>query len=838
MKKKEKKEGRFWNLGVIRFLTSQREAPAEGDLLSKWSAGLRRGAEAAIRLLHLEHVVEGSVFLHPWLFCLAILFLTPFLPTMIMLALLGAGVLSLILTYGKGLGRVRLYGPPLRWAALLAVIYALSVFTSVNVGESLYPGMLTAVFMLAGFTAFLGIARWGDLRRAFTVVALGAVAVSLYGFWQRLHPEAYESGWLDEDMFASVAFRVYSTLQNPNVLGEYFLLVTPFAFALALTAGNRRKKILWLAATAAMCICLLLTYSRGCYLGLAFSAAVFLVLLDRRFLILIGAGLLLCPFVLPDTIWSRILSIGDMGDTSTQYRVQIWQGSLRMLRDYWLCGVGPGEGAFNSVYPLYTLNAVDTPHSHSLYLQILCETGIAGLAAFLGFLGSLYRSLLTALRHCRRWETKIFAMAGISAFSGFLLQSLTDHAFYNYRVTLLFFLLAGLCTLLRHEEILFAPYGTAGALALKQHEMPMVLHILSDSNLGGAGRYLLNLFAAYDRERYEMVLALPKGGALAAPAREKGVPVVEVDMDGETSLDLKNILTLRQLCMLLRPDIVQTHGSLSGRIAARAVAARIVYTRHSVFPVKPQKGLRVWGNRHYTDIALAVSPAAEENLKVLGIPAGRIVTMMNGAEPLVPASPQEQSALRQQYGVTEGIFTAGIFARLEPYKGQETILEAAALLKRQGKSLNLLICGTGSQEEALKAHIEKLGLGDMVIMTGFVEKVDGLMSLLDVQINASTGTETSSLSLIEGMSLGIPVIASRYGGTPYLIHQEEEGLLFPPGDSEALAACLTRMMEEPEFRKACGNRAKNAYLEKYTAKIFAENVENVYADVLRRRAPS
>lgn len=824
------------------WLTGQTSGRPEGDALSRGSDALVRGLERLGERLRLERILKGSVFLHPSLFLLLAAAFLPFLPTMALLALAAATGLSLVLTCAAGKGRPRLYTPAMRWAGLLAAVYLLSIAMSVVPGKSLLPGLLMAAFVLYAFGAYLGPRSYGELRQVFAVIAAGAVLVSLYGFWQKLHPEAYQTGWLDEDMFSAITFRVYATFANPNVLGEYFLLVIPFAFALALTAPNRRKKLLWAGAALIMCVCLLLTYSRGCYLGLLLAALIFLVLLDRRFLLPAAVLLVLSPLYVPDSIWQRLLSIGNMGDTSTSYRASIWIGTLRMLKDFWFCGAGPGEAAFNAVYPLYGLAAVDAPHSHNLYLQLVCDTGITGLIVFLGFIGSLMRSLLTTLRHSRRKETKIFAMAGISAFSGVLLQGLTDYTFYNYRVMLLFFMLAGLCLLLRHEKALIAAHGTAGQLLLRQRERPLVLHILSDTNMGGAGQYLLNLFSAYDRDAYSMALVVPCGAVMKARAEELGIPVIEVDAPGERSLDLRSIFALRRVCMLVQPELVQSHGSLSGRIAARACGARIIYTRHSVFPVSPKlkagpgHWISRWINRHYADLCLAVSPAAEENLLELGAKKDRIVTMMNGAPALTPASEEEKRALRQQYGISEGEFTAGIFARLEEYKGQTTVVEAAKILEAQGKHLKVLICGTGTMEAPLRQKIKELGLQDTVILCGFVEQVAGVLSLLDVQLNASTGTETSSLALIEGMSLGIPTIASAYGGTPYLIRNGQEGLLFPPGDARQLAACMARLMDEPELRRALGQGGYNAYREKYTARVFAENVEAAYKQALGKGA--
>lgn len=825
-----------------RWAAGQPDHAPEGDLLSRASGALTGLLARGGKRCRLERLLGGSVFLHPAFFLILTAALLPFLPTMALLALAAASGLSLILTCAVGQGRPRLYTPALRWVGLLAVVYLLSIAVSVTPRTSLLPGLLMTAFVLYTFAAYLSPRNYGTLRTVFSAIVLGGVLVSLYGFWQKLHPAAYQTGWLDEDMFSSITFRVYATFANPNVLGEYFLLVIPFAFALAFTAPNRRKKLLWAAAAAAMCVCMLLTYSRGCYLGLLLSVLVFLVLLDWRFLIPAAVLLALSPLYVPDSIWQRLLSIGNMGDTSTSYRASIWIGTLRMLKDFWLCGVGPGENPFNSVYPVYALSAVDAPHSHNLYLQLICDTGITGLIVFLGFLGSLLRSLITTMRHCRRRETKIFAIAGISAFAGVLLQGMTDYTFYNYRVMLLFFLMAGLCLLLRQEEALITAHGTVGELMLRERGKPLVLHILSDTNMGGAGQYLLNLFSAYDREQYAMALVVPRGAVMKERAKLLGIPVVEAEIPGERSMDLRSIFALRRICILLQPELVQSHGSLSGRIAARACGAKIIYTRHSVFPVSPRlkagpgHWASRWLNRHYADLCLAVSPAAEENLLELGARKDRIVTMMNGAPALTPASAEEKQALRQKYGLAEGEFTAGILARMEEYKGQTTVVDAAKILEEQGRHLKVLICGAGSMEAPLRQKIRELGLENTVILCGFVENVAGVLSILDVQLNASTGTETSSLALIEGMSLGLPTIASAYGGNPYLIRDGQEGLLFRPGDARQLAACIARLMDDPALGQTLGRNGNAAYMEKYTARAFAANVEAAYERALGKGA--
>jgi glycosyltransferase involved in cell wall biosynthesis len=313
-------------------------------------------------------------------------------------------------------------------------------------------------------------------------------------------------------------------------------------------------------------------------------------------------------------------------------------------------------------------------------------------------------------------------------------------------------------------------------------------------------------------------------------------------MPGEKSMDFKSILTLRQILILVRPDLVQTHGSMSGRIAARSCGAKILYTRHSVFPISEKLragfGHKVSGlmNHHYSDLNLAVSPAAADNLRELGLRDRDIRVVMNGVAPMEGPSPERAQALRQEFGLEETCFTAGMFARLEPYKGQRTVLEAAKLLKEQGNRLRIFICGMGPDADALHTMRDSLELQDTVTLLGFVENVGELLGLMDVQLNASTGTEATSLSLLEGMSLGLPTVASRYGGTPYLIHEGQEGLLFEPGDSQGLADCLKKLMEDAALRQQLGRNARVSYENGYTAEHFARGVQAVYAELLGKEA--
>jgi O-antigen ligase len=123
-------------------------------------------------------------------------------------------------------------------------------------------------------------------------------------------------------------------------------------------------------------------------------------------------------------------------------------GTIDMLKDYWFSGIGPGTAAFNLIYPAYGLNTIAAPHAHNLYLQLMCDSGILGLGLFGLLLLSFYRMNFTAFSRTRDKETRIYLIAVVASVSGFLLQGMTDYAFYNNRVTLLFWVIIGLGAIL------------------------------------------------------------------------------------------------------------------------------------------------------------------------------------------------------------------------------------------------------------------------------------------------------------------------------------------------------------------------------------------------------
>ena len=371
--------------------------------------------------------------------------------------------------------------------------------------------------------------------------------------------------------------------------------------------------------------------------------------------------------------------------------------------------------------------------------------------------------------------------------------------------------------------------------------MIKVLNIITDSNIGGAGRCLINYLRYCDRSNFEVKVILPRGSLLIPEVQALDYSYIEADHIAERSFSPEALGALLAIIRRERPDIVHTHGSFSGRIAAKLAGCKVIYTRHGAFPVSPKlkSGPGHWLNGlingFFAHQIVAVSPATAENLVESGVREKKITVIANGVAQLPTVSPEKTRMLKAQWNLPEGTFVAGFPARLEVYKGHQLLLDAAARLKAQGRDFRILIAGSGTEEAAIQAKIQELDLSSHVLFLGFVEDMAGLFSVMDVQLNCSYESEACSLSIIEGMGAGVPAVASRCSGNPWLVADGVTGLLFENNDSADLARKLAFLMDHPEQLESMRLASLQAYQRRFTGEIFAANLESLYQNTLNRK---
>lgn len=366
-----------------------------------------------------------------------------------------------------------------------------------------------------------------------------------------------------------------------------------------------------------------------------------------------------------------------------------------------------------------------------------------------------------------------------------------------------------------------------------------VLHVISDSNIGGAGVLLTSLLRNFDSARVQSTVAIPEGSALRGRLETLGVPMRVL----HAPADRYSMASIRELCHMIREtesEIVHANAALNARIAGKRCGVRVLHTRHCCFPVTgiwrfpPMRYLGGAYNRRLSDRVIATAEAAATDLSALGIARDRIDVVINGSEEVRAVGEDELARLRQRWGLRKEDFVVGICARLEEYKGHEVFLRAARLLIERLPHLRLrfLIVGTGTRLVALERMASSLGISPWVTFCGFVEDMAPIYRLLRVNVNCSHGTETSCLALSEGMSAGVPCVVSDYGGNRAMVEESEAGTVFPVGDAVALADAVARIATDPVLEARMKKAAYARYLEHYTAKEMTDRVTEIYEGLM------
>ena len=387
----------------------------------------------------------------------ALIVALPFLPTMVLVA----GILFCLLVFlaKSYLSENKIsfrYSSVNLFMLLFGAAYIWGVINSYAKISSAKSVLVYLVFMLSYYLILNTIVNKKQLWTLLQLLCVASLPCAVLGVYQYMNPEQL-TGWQDADMFGDIAGRIVSFFENPNVYGEYLIIMIMINLGVVLHATSIKSKILYLITLALNVLCIFLTYSRGCWIGVAVSMMLFLFIKHRKWFVAAICLGFVALFFLPDSIMNRILSIGNLADTSTSYRMYIWEGIVHMLKDFWVTGVGVGTDAFNHIYPYYSYGAIAAPHPHNLYLLILAETGLIGMVAFLGLTIILVKKLFVTVSNAKDSFCGEFAAILLSAIIGFLIQGVFDNVWYNYRVFLFYFIIIGIsvvvCMIDKESEV-------------------------------------------------------------------------------------------------------------------------------------------------------------------------------------------------------------------------------------------------------------------------------------------------------------------------------------------------------------------------------------------------
>lgn len=360
-----------------------------------------------------------------------------------------------------------------------------------------------------------------------------------------------------------------------------------------------------------------------------------------------------------------------------------------------------------------------------------------------------------------------------------------------------------------------------------------VVHLVSTLNMGGLEKVVYDLTRLADRNQFELqVICLGEVGELATDYAALGIPVTSLGVLG------KGIMSgIRALSRVLRsdpPDVIHTHNPsphIVGAVAAKWVGTRVVvHTKHG--RNYPDEFRKVWVNRvatWFTDQVVAVSQdSAEVATKIERITRHKVLTIRNGID-LNKFSGDFSEASRDPL---RAIHVARL---MYPTKDQKTLLRAVRLIADREPKFQLNIVGDGPHRNEIVQLAADLNLGANVRFLGCRHDVPQLLADAGLFVLSSV-TEGLSLTLLEAMAMGLPIVATRVGGNPEVVEDGTTGLLVPPQSPQAMADAMLSLIRNPDRAAQMGLAGRERVEEHFDLRKVVARYENLYVDLLKSRS--
>ena len=359
---------------------------------------------------------------------------------------------------------------------------------------------------------------------------------------------------------------------------------------------------------------------------------------------------------------------------------------------------------------------------------------------------------------------------------------------------------------------------------------PLRLLLAVDSlDIGGAERHVVDLAASLVQRGHDVTLACSRGGALESAARGAGVRVRElVGTLVKRRVSARYAWELTRLVRTGHFDLVHAHVYASAVAAAAATIGTdvpLVVTEHSdaTWRTRAARSVHVFALRRAARV-IAVSESIRDRLVDEGVPAERIVVIRNAVS--------DHGAPRADPLLRDGVAIVGAVARLNPEKGVRHFVEAAARVARVRPQTRFVVIGDGPERESLETLARELDAP--VWFLGARGDVPEFVGFLDVLVLPSL-SEGTPLVTLEAMSAGVPVVATAVGGVPYQITDGREGLLVPPGDADAIANALLRLVDDRELRREMGALGRARVEHACRHADLVRDVLRVYRDAIREK---
>ncbi len=632
------------------------------------------------------------------------------------------------------------------------------------------------------------------------------------------------------------------TLIEPNVLGA---LAGAAAVALVLRASDRgaglRARSLAALGAAPLLVAVAASLTRAAWVAVPF-ALVAVVALSRRSArrlalaaAAVAAAALLALFLAPRSLTAlgeartglagKVASFANLSeDVNVAMRLRTYDAALELFRERPLLGAGHG-----AMERIAAVEDARLAWAGNLEVHLLADTGLAGAAALLLFLALALARVARAARapDGRRHLERLGALLVL-----LLCAQATETSWLSS-----FWVLFGL-----------ALAAVRPARPPRADARTRVLFVHPSDELYGSDRVLLEVLRRLDRARFvPSVLVstdVPYAGRLTRRLSRLGVPVrgLRIGVLRRRALSSPRratryaldtlVSTLRIARVVRREGIHVVHANtltvLPAALAARLSGRRLLWHVHEIVTDRPARALLHPLVRALAHRVVVVSEAARRSLGAFGASAE---VVLNGVE--CPERVERPSSPP----------VVAYIGRLSGWKGPRVLLRAAARVAAKHPDARFVFAGDefgggGGFRTDMLAEAKRLGLEGRLELRPFLEDVSGLMAEATVVVSPSVLPEPFGLVLLEAMASGRAVIASDDGGPREIVVDGETGLLVPPGDVDALAAALDRVLSDPAFAERLGAAGRRRARERFSIESTVARLSELYEELSAAALPS
>ena len=357
-----------------------------------------------------------------------------------------------------------------------------------------------------------------------------------------------------------------------------------------------------------------------------------------------------------------------------------------------------------------------------------------------------------------------------------------------------------------------------------------ITHVISDSNIGGAGILLASLLDGL-KNTFDFEVIIPEGSELKERL-PSDIKITPLPFSMDKSFSARDVTLFRNYFDLHPTDVIHTHASLSARLGGKASGIkRCISTRHCAYPEAKIKKLSVPKRFLYefsTDLTISTADFATKNLINSGLKSDKIVTIKNGSADRMKEKSNNTFSIYDELSIPKNRKIIGSVARLERVKGQDIILRSAKEVLKFFPDTHFVFVGCGSLENEYKSFAARLGIDKNVSFTGYTNHPELYQKDFFINVNASRGTETSSLATSECMSLAIPTVASSFGGNTEMIKNLQNGMIFNTDNVFSLTSAILDLLEDEALYRSLCIGARESFEKEFTLSRMSMQYEQLY----------